>query len=100
MNDASIKTQNKGGASASPNLPLVVTEWPKNSRETVRISLAQYKGKNILDCRVWYDANDGELKPSPKGLAVEIRHLQAMVSGITQALRQANAMGLLEGGGS
>jgi hypothetical protein len=48
----------------------VIFELPKNSRETIRFSLAEYKGHRFVDLRIFF--NDGGEDPAPtrKGLAV------------------------------
>jgi Transcriptional Coactivator p15 (PC4) len=80
------------------SLPCVIAEWPKNARETIRISLSEYWGHAIVDCRQWYLGGDGELKPSPKGLTLALAHLPALAKGLADALKLACNAGLVEGG--
>jgi hypothetical protein len=44
----------------------------KNSLESVRVCITEYKGKIYVDARVWYqeDAAKGEEKPTKKGLCL------------------------------
>ena len=81
-------------------LPVVVSEWQKNTRETVRISLSVYQGRQTIDYRLWYDSGDGILKPSPKGLTLALAHLPTLADGIAKALQIAMENGLVnnEGG--
>jgi Transcriptional Coactivator p15 (PC4) len=79
-------------------LPHIVAEWQKNGRETVRISISNYQRRAVIDCRVWYEAKDGELKPSPKGLTLALAHLPELAAGIAKALEVARRAGLVEGG--
>ena len=79
-------------------LPHTVAEWQKNSRESFRVSLAEYKGKALVDCRVFYRADDRSLKPSPKGISAELKHLTAFAKGVADALEIARHHGLVEGG--
>lgn len=46
-----------------------VAEIIKNSRECIRITLDEYQGHDLVNIRVWYDAGDGEMRPTKKGLA-------------------------------
>ena len=85
-------------AATAIELPLIVAEWQKNARESIRISLSEYQGRAIVDCRQWYLGKDGELKPSPKGLTLALAHLPALASGIADALALACRHGLVEGG--
>lgn len=48
----------------------IVAEFAKNALETVRISISEFRGKTYGDIRVYYRDDDGELKPSRKGLTL------------------------------
>ncbi len=52
--------------------PPIIAEWPKNSRETIRVMLDQYSGRDIIAIRVWYLSGD-ELKPGKSGINVDVR---------------------------
>lgn len=83
----------------SDALPIIVSAWPKNSREELRVSLTEYQGQKLIDVRTWYAGADGELKPG-KGLAASVRHLRALASAIAEAERIAGERGLLNEGGA
>ena len=40
------------------DLPLTVAEWPRNSRETIRVRLDRYNGQVVVDCRSWWRDTD------------------------------------------
>lgn len=86
------------GAASGLLLPHTVAEWQKNTRETIRVTLSQYQGRAIIDCRQWYSGNDGELKPSPKGLSLAVSHLPALADAIGKAMDLARKHGFVEGG--
>jgi hypothetical protein len=44
--------------------------FSKNALEEVRASLTQYKGKQYVDLRVYYKAEDDEFRPTKKGLTL------------------------------
>jgi hypothetical protein len=44
--------------------------FQKNALEEVRASISHYKGKQYMDLRVYYKADDGEYKPSKKGITL------------------------------
>ncbi|MFT4046953.1 MAG: transcriptional coactivator p15/PC4 family protein [Solimonas sp.] len=46
-------------------------EIQKNAREVYRVQATEYKGHALVDVRVWYLADDGEYKPSAKGLSIK-----------------------------
>lgn len=45
---------------------------PKNSREEIRVSMDEYQGHQLVSLRVWFEADDGEMRPSKKGLAFRV----------------------------
>jgi hypothetical protein len=44
--------------------------FPKNALEEVRASLTEFKGKQYIDLRVFYKADDDEFRPTKKGLTL------------------------------
>ena len=87
------------GEANAIQLPHVVVQWQKNAHESIRVSLSRYEGREVVDCRVWYAAKDGELKPSPKGLTLGLHHLPRLATGIADALSFTRHHGLLQEGG-
>jgi hypothetical protein len=47
-----------------------VCEIPKNSRETIKFSLGEFKGHKFVDLRVWAVEDGKDPAPTKKGLAV------------------------------
>ena len=49
----------------------VIASFEKNSMEEVRVSLTEFKGKELIDVRVYYQPEDGEEKrPTKKGITI------------------------------
>jgi len=49
----------------------VIASIEKNSMEEVRVSLTEFKGKELIDLRVYYQPEDGEEKrPTKKGITI------------------------------
>ena len=46
-----------------------IFEIPKNSREMIRVAREDFKGHDIINLRVFYDAGEGEYRPTKKGVA-------------------------------
>jgi len=59
-----------------------MTEIDKNSLEKIRIQRTKYKGKDLLDIRVFYEAENGEWKPSPKGITFKVELLEDIISAL------------------
>ena len=81
---------------------IIIAEWQKNSRETLRVRLDSFKGQPTICCRAWYTGKDGKLKAGLGGLTVSTRHLPALAKALAKALETAKANGLLskDGGGT
>ncbi|RLA94900.1 MAG: hypothetical protein DRG25_01510 [Deltaproteobacteria bacterium] len=49
----------------------LIASFEKNSLEEVRISLTEFKGKELIDLRVYYQPENGEEKrPTKKGITI------------------------------
>lgn len=42
----------------------------KGKGEVIRVEVSEFKGKNLLNLRVWYTDEAGELKPTKKGITI------------------------------
>jgi hypothetical protein len=51
---------------------IVVGDFDKSQGEVVRVSLTEFKGRNYVGVRVWYTDSEDELKPSKKGINLEL----------------------------
>ncbi len=80
MNEAASQT---GATAPSEAENLIIAEFEKNSRETVRISLTEYRGQQLLDVRAFYPSG-GEMKPG-KGLTIR----RDLVTTLRKALQAA-----------
>lgn len=65
-------------------------EFQKNNRgEVVRITREEYKGADLVNIRVWFTADDGELRPSKNGLTIRGDQITQMI----EALQAVKAEG-------
>ncbi|TCR60957.1 PC4/YdbC family ssDNA-binding protein [Bosea sp. BK604] len=68
----------------------------KNRTEQIRVSLAHFSGHDICSVRVFFEADDGTWRPSPKaGLAFKVDKLPGLVEALTQAVAKAQELGQL-----
>ncbi len=74
----------------------VVHEFKKNERETVRTSVSEFAGRQVVDVRVWMPrSSDGVLVPCSKGLTIDQRLLPELVEATRCAsVRVAGAAGV------
>ena len=67
----------------------------KNSCEQLRIELSEYKGRQLVSCRIWYEHDGGEMRPSREGFALAVEKLPELVEAVRQAEMAAQEQGLL-----
>ncbi|HUG44159.1 MAG TPA: transcriptional coactivator p15/PC4 family protein, partial [Acidobacteriota bacterium] len=65
----------------------VVAEMEKSFNEKILFSVSEFKGKQYADIRIYYEDDEGEWKPTKKGVTVSldsfaefVEHVQALES--------------------
>jgi hypothetical protein len=71
----------------------IIAEWPINRRESVRVSVEQYKGVDLVNLRKWFRVEDGSLRPGKAGIALNVKHLPQLAEAMAKALSAAAAIG-------
>ena len=66
-----------------------VHEFAKNSNEVVRASLTHFKGNDYADIRVFYEADDGNHRPTKKGLTLATELLEELETAIKKLKKAA-----------
>ena len=65
-------------------------EFQKNDRgEMVRIVREDYKGTDLVNIRVWYRADNGEMRPSKTGITINGNQIDQLI----EALQAVKAEG-------
>jgi hypothetical protein len=72
--------------------------WRNRGGEAVIVSLREYEGRVVVDCRVHFTNREGKLQPTGKGLSLVILRLPQLAKAITKAHKKAIELGLLDGG--
>ena len=71
-------------------------EFKKNDRgEMVRIVREDYKGTDLVNVRVWYRADNGEMRPSKTGINIKGNQIDQLI----EALQAVKAEGRQTNGG-
>lgn len=50
----------------------VITQFEKNATEVVRVSLTEFRGHKLIDFRVYYSDDEGQYKPTKKGISISV----------------------------
>ena len=53
----------------------LIAAFRKNATEEVRVSVDRYHGHELVNIRVWFTGDDGEMKPGRQGLALRLELL-------------------------
>ena len=69
----------------------VIRDIEKNSSNKIRISLTEFKGNNFVDLRVYYEDEEGEYKPTKKGVALKPELIPQVIEALQEAEREFKA---------
>jgi hypothetical protein len=50
----------------------VIAQFEKNATEVIRVSLSEYRGHKLFDVRVYYSDDEGQYKPTRKGVSLSV----------------------------
>jgi hypothetical protein len=66
----------------------VVGTIKKNGKDTILISLGDYKGHAVCDLRIYYKTADGEYLPTPRGITFANELLPELIKMLNEAQKQ------------
>jgi hypothetical protein len=49
-----------------------IAQFEKNATEVVRVSLTEFRGHKLIDLRVYYSDDEGQFKPTKKGVSLSV----------------------------
>jgi len=50
----------------------LIAQFEKNATEVVRVSLTEYRGRKLVDVRVYYSDDEGQYRPTKKGVSLSV----------------------------
>lgn len=68
----------------------------KNKREAIHVLLDEFNGHDIFNARVFYEAQDGTMRPGKAGVAFAVAKLPEFAQAVQKALTEAQRRGLVE----
>ncbi len=74
----------------------VVAKFEKNATEQVHVSLREYRGHQLIDLRVYYQAEDGEWRPTKKGISLSVELFPELKQAITDLEKLLQERELIE----
>jgi len=66
----------------------IIHQFKKNANETVIVKFTQFKGKRLIDIRAFYAAENGELRPTQKGVSLRLDLLPELKEAIDKATEE------------
>lgn len=77
-------------------MDVIVARFAKNKYEEVRVQIKEYRGKDLLDIRIWTDIKGVDEKiPTTKGVTMNISHfyeLKHAVLDLEKVLKENNLL--------
>lgn len=65
----------------------------KNPSERLRVDVKEYRGNTYIDIRVWYVTDDGDYRPSSKGVMFKPALAAELMRGLALAARSFDPKG-------
>jgi hypothetical protein len=60
----------------------IIADIEKNSREIIRVEVSDFKGKELINLRIWFQDFDGGYKPTQKGITLDLSHYNSLKEAI------------------
>ena len=70
---------------------------PKSRGQELQIGVREYKGRSYLDFRVYYSADNGEMRPTSKGCTAPIDAIPDIIKALQCGEADLRAAGILTG---
>jgi hypothetical protein len=77
----------------SDDTRITIADIERSRRETLRIELNVYKGKPLLNARIWFKDEGGELSPGREGWAINPERIAELFDAIGKARAEALLLG-------
>jgi hypothetical protein len=62
-----------------------IGELQKNTRERIRISIDEFHGYSLINCRVYFRTDSGEWRPTRKGIALSKQNINEVIELLKEA---------------
>ena len=65
----------------------IVAEFAKNSRETIRVAVGEFKGHQLVHIRAWVAGADVALIPTKSGIALRLEMVPQLIEALQKVGR-------------
>ena len=63
---------------------MIIGEIERNDTERLRIEASNYKGSDFISVRIYYLADNGEWRPTKKGITVKPDKIDELIAFLTE----------------
>lgn len=88
-NDTAPTTRSGQPADAGPTF----LDLPRGDCERLRVTLSEFRGRELVDVRVWYVTESGEWRPGRAGVSLRPSQVGEVVQALMLAARAADPKG-------
>lgn len=67
---------------------MLLCEIEKNQKERIRVSIEEFRGTRFIDCRVYFEGEDGEWRPTKKGIALNCDSIDEVIEALQKARKR------------
>ena len=67
---------------------MLICDIEKNMKERIRVSIEAYRGSRFVDCRVYWQDEQGEWRPSKKGIALNGDCINEVIEALQKACKE------------
>lgn len=71
---------------------MILGEIERNPTERLRVSLENFKGRDYIDLRIYYQEDNGEWKPTKKGVTVSPEKIDEIISFFSKAKEELSKL--------
>ncbi len=64
---------------------MVIGDIARNETEVLRVSAEEYKGRKYVDVRIYFENDEGEWKPTKKGVTIQPEKVEEFIELIKKA---------------
>jgi hypothetical protein len=67
---------------------MLICDIEKNMKERIRVSIEEYRGSRFADCRVYWQDQQGEFRPSKKGISLNSDCIDEVIAALQKASKE------------
>lgn len=64
---------------------MIIGEIEKNTKERIRVSIEEFHGHTLINCRVYFKTDSGEWRPTKKGIALGMNNIDEVIELLKEA---------------